>query len=600
MLCDKDSIQLIKANVLLRGAKDYKNIKLDSARLLVDQSIELYQKYNRKKLLHDALYTSGGIHFMNGTNREGILDFEKYIKYYSEHKNEYEVAKGNYKKASCYRRMGVQDSTITYLHKALPVFEKMKNWKDVANCYQVFGMVYTSLKQYEVSQNYLDKALVIFEEDDNIGGQARILTCMGNNTYSSGDTTGCIQFYKRSGQLNEAENIVEGIYVNFYNTANAYFQLAQFDSSLVYVNKANAYRDKLGKRHNYMIRYKQGSIYIEIGENQKGIDLLKEAFETALELDGYIDARDMSNYLSRGYENIGDYRLAHVYARKFAELKDSVITIESNKTINELKAKYETEKKEIQIENLELVNDQQSKMIFGGGIALALISLLSFILFRVYQKVKTQKALIAKSLKEKDLLLREIHHRVKNNLQLVSSLLTLQGRSIDDLTAQQAINEGKNRVRSMALIHQDLYNKENLVGIGVKEYLEKLTSELFQTYRVDKNRIVFSSDIQNLELDVDTMVPLGLIINELLTNSLKYAFPEDKTGKIDVGLYEEDGKLKLVIEDNGVGYDQSKVRDNSFGSTLITALTEQLEGDILTTSDKGTKTIITFNEYNVI
>ena len=80
MLCDKDSIQLIKANVLLRGAKDYKNIKLDSARLLVDQCIELYQKYNRKKLLHDALYTSGGIHFMNGTNREGILDFEKYIK----------------------------------------------------------------------------------------------------------------------------------------------------------------------------------------------------------------------------------------------------------------------------------------------------------------------------------------------------------------------------------------------------------------------------------------------------------------------------------------------------------------------------------------
>jgi len=230
--------------------------------------------------------------------------------------------------------------------------------------------------------------------------------------------------------------------------------------------------------------------------------------------------------------------------------------------------------------------------IIGGGIALGLISLLSFFLFRLFKRVTSQKEVITKALSEKDLLLREIHHRVKNNLQLVSSLLTLQGRGIDDETARQAINEGKSRVRSMALIHQDLYNKDNLTGIGVKVYLEKLTQELFDTYRIDKNRISLSMDVQDIELDVDVLVPLGLIINELITNSLKYAWKGDQTGKLSVSLVKSQGNHELIISDDGIGYDLSQVRDNSFGGTLITALTEQLEGTMKISSDGGTEVSI--------
>ena len=136
-----------------------------------------------------------------------------------------------------------------------------------------------------------------------------------------------------------------------------------------------------------------------------------------------------------------------------------------------------------------------------------------------------QNTIVFEALKEKDFLLREIHHRVKNNLQVISSLLSLQARQIGDKNIQKAINEGRSRVRSMALIHQNLYQNENLTGVSVERYLSNLLSELFDTYKVDSDKITLHFNIQDIDLDVDTMVPFGLILNELISNCLKHAFP---------------------------------------------------------------------------
>lgn len=269
--------------------------------------------------------------------------------------------------------------------------------------------------------------------------------------------------------------------------------------------------------------------------------------------------------------------------------------------IQDLEVKYRKKEQELKINYLDkeietsktILAAQKNKIVYGS-IALALITILSFFLLRLYNKTKYQKEIISKALSEKDLLLREIHHRVKNNLQLVSSLLTMQGRSIDDETAMQAINEGKSRVRSMALIHQDLYNKENLMGISVKTYIEKLSSELFETYKIDDNDIHLQLEIADIQLDVDTLVPFGLIINELITNSLKYAFKENKSGQLSIKMIEDDDDtIKLRIKDNGIGYNPTEVRENSFGATLVTALVSQLEGDIQIDTTDGTDITIT-------
>ena len=235
-----------------------------------------------------------------------------------------------------------------------------------------------------------------------------------------------------------------------------------------------------------------------------------------------------------------------------------------------------------------------------GFIILAVVCIALWQLRKRNKRIAAQNSVINKALTEKDILLREIHHRVKNNLQLVSSMLTLQGRSIDDESALQAINEGNSRVRSMALIHQDLYQKESITGIGVTDYLTRLTNELFSTYNIDPERIKLKTDIQEIDLDIDTLVPLGLIINELFSNCLKYAFPLDREGTLSISLKEYENKLHLHIKDDGIGFDPSTVRDNSFGTTLITALTEQLEGIMLINTDNGTDVQISISDYQIV
>lgn len=296
---------------------------------------------------------------------------------------------------------------------------------------------------------------------------------------------------------------------------------------------------------------------------------------------------------------------AIMISNQLDRIKKEITTTNNEYIIQDLEAKHRKKEQELTIEYLNKQNkskdikvkEQKSKIIIGS-IALGLITLLSFFLFQLYQKIRSQKEIIAKSLKEKDLLLREIHHRVKNNLQLVSSLLTMQGRSIDDENTIQAINEGKSRVRSMALIHQDLYNKENIRAISVKEYIEKLTKELFHTYKISDDRIQLEMDIDDIELDVDTVVPLGLIINELVTNSLKYAWPNKNHGLLSIKLKKHHEAITLSIKDDGIGYTPQEVREESFGATLVSALTLQLNGECEVVTENGTKTTISIIPSN--
>lgn len=311
--------------------------------------------------------------------------------------------------------------------------------------------------------------------------------------------------------------------------------------------------------------------------------------------------------LALAYKGLGQKDHAYEYLAKKEKLANSLFRTEQSRLVAQLEAEYERNEQDQKIDYLDkenqsksLIVSSQKRSLYIGGFALALISLLSFFLFRLYKKVNGQKKIIIKALSEKDILLREIHHRVKNNLQLVSSLLTLQGKSISDQTALEAINEGKSRVRSMALIHQDLYNKENLTGISIKDYLEKLTKELFYTYNIEEDKIKLNLNIEELELDVDTIVPLGLIINELITNCLKYAFPENAEGVLNISIQKVNDKLVLEVSDNGIGYDLNSIGDGSFGSTLITALTEQLEGVIQIKSENGTHVKIVFEGFKTL
>ncbi|OEC88336.1 MULTISPECIES: PAS domain S-box protein [Methanobacterium] len=207
---------------------------------------------------------------------------------------------------------------------------------------------------------------------------------------------------------------------------------------------------------------------------------------------------------------------------------------------------------------------------------------------------------IKESLMEKEVLLREIHHRVKNNLQIISSLLNLQTRCVEGEESISVLKESQNRVKTMAMVHEKLYQSEDLKDINFKEYIESLVSDLFYSYGVKKGTIDLKIDMDNLEMDIDTAIPCGLIINELVTNSLKYAFPcPNNEDIVKVGLKKlQKDNLKLVVSDNGVGLPEDLDMENveTLGLKMVTILVNQLKGNLEVDKTAGTEFRITFGE----
>lgn len=201
------------------------------------------------------------------------------------------------------------------------------------------------------------------------------------------------------------------------------------------------------------------------------------------------------------------------------------------------------------------------------------------------------------SLEEKEVLLKEIHHRVKNNLQIISSLLDLQADYTKDPVTRELFQESQHRVRSMALIHELLYQSADLARIDFAEYADNLAHYLLQSYASEKRNIVLHTDVEPIPLSVETAVPCGLIINELVSNALKHAFPDDRPGQITMTLARGDGqRVILRVADDGVGLAPNHELHNtqSLGLMIVTTLVRQLQGDIQLAHESGTAIAIAF------
>ncbi|HRA60844.1 MAG TPA: PAS domain S-box protein, partial [Bacteroidia bacterium] len=212
---------------------------------------------------------------------------------------------------------------------------------------------------------------------------------------------------------------------------------------------------------------------------------------------------------------------------------------------------------------------------------------------------KQQEKELQESLKEKEVLLKEVHHRVKNNMQVISSILNLQSSYIKDEAAVEMLKESQDRIKSMAFIHESLYQGKNLSHVKFSEYVRNLVSNLFHTYGINKKGLKLKFDLDEVFLNLDTSIPCGLILNELISNALKYAFTDREEGTLSVTLKKlEGGKLKLEVTDDGKGFPKEiNWKDTeSLGLQLVVTLAGQIRGDIQMETKKGTTFTIVFNE----
>jgi len=225
---------------------------------------------------------------------------------------------------------------------------------------------------------------------------------------------------------------------------------------------------------------------------------------------------------------------------------------------------------------------------------------------QLQEQIKKHAKSLQNSLSEKEILLKEIHHRVKNNLQVISSLLYLNSRRIKDDDTLNMFKDSQNRVKSIALVHERLYQSKDLASINFKEYANRLITDLTNSYGVNHKEIKINIDIQNISISIDNAVPCGLIINELISNSLKYAFPrnvENKTEcKIDItAIRNENNEVILSVKDNGKGFSlkSGDKKESSLGLQLVETLVKQLDGTMELDVSSGAAFLIKFKEINI-
>jgi two-component sensor histidine kinase len=320
--------------------------------------------------------------------------------------------------------------------------------------------------------------------------------------------------------------------------------------------------------------------------------------------------------IAEAYEKLNDFKKAVTYNKLYNLLKDSLYNSELTSKMSEIQKRYEDDAHLKQIEVLQKEKENQELKIKQNAnritilivslIALTAITLLVIISNRHKQKTNliltAQNEDILKQKNEKEVLLKEIHHRVKNNLQVINSLLRLQASMIDDPKVVSLFEDCQTRVRSMALIHDKLYSIKDLSSIQVKEYIENLTESLIETYGL-KTKVDLHLNIEAISFSVDTLIPLGLLLNEIISNSLKYAFKDKETGLIDIELKTiEQNKYLLNIKDNGSGFSNDLFNNpqNSLGIELIKAFVEQLDGTIEKVDIQGTAYQIIFQNIGSV
>lgn len=505
---------------------------------------------------------------------------------------------------------GFYSQAAEYYLKSLEVLESTsKETNYIRLVYNNLATAYRFRKENSKSIEYYKKALAMAEETSDSSWTALISNNLGMQYVEIEDYPSAIGYYDKAidlfGQINQS--VYQGI--TFLSRANLYLEMERYAPA---ISDYEAAMELVPESAVPLLHAASiagiGSAYHRMGQPLRAEPFLLSSLEKAEKIDHKEQLKESHRELSEMYEKRRFFDKALEHYKEYKAASDSILTTEQDQAMVDALTKYETEKtlqentlleSQNEITNLRLAASRRRVIYFGLGLLVFVGA--SFWLYQLYRKIQAQNATIQTSLSEKEILLREIHHRVKNNLQLISSLLGLQTEHIDDQRALGALQEGQDRVQSMALIHQNLYKEDNLTGVDMQDYFMQLVNSLFDSYNIREEQIKLKMDIEDVNLDVDTVIPIGLIVNELISNCLKYAFPDDRAGLIEVMLRKEDESLNLTVRDNGVGMspDAEDKLGETFGYRLIHAFKNQLRAELVIDRTDGTAVTLLIHRFEL-
>ena len=510
-------------------------------------------------------------------------------------------------------RKGDRATSIDLFSQALAKMEKINQPDIKAKINLHKGLYYAKYglpEEKKLSLKYLHNSLNYYKNIDVDKNPRELYMIYAELIYQhTGNHQDSVSFYynRVKSVLTNYKNPLAHIW---YYTMFSYelIQQAKTNNKNLNLNKYKEAKENVLKATEIMETYnmKTNSYYPYSFALLGDIDFNTKNFTTALEyyekahasyinLNDYHHATNTLNSIGETYKELGDFAMALKYKAQFY-----------NESLKFEKEKNERSLRENELQ-LNIVSNEKSLARKNNQqiILLIIISLVLILIGFIYHNYKLKQTSNLKlenvnqelntKNQQNELLLKEIHHRVKNNLELVKSLIALQSAQLEDSDTKDAMIASQNRVQSMGIIHQKLYQGDNLGSIEMKDYFLNLGEGILDTFNADeKVKIEYAMD--NLELDVDTAVPIGLIVNELLTNALKYAFPENLKGNISISLSKSNPEtLTLKVVDNGIGKITGlSPKGTGFGSQLIKLLTQQLNGEMTEENQNGTSVLFHF------
>jgi len=570
------SLELAEKN----GNKDgmaHAHIMLSAARVYLGKSVEslnnataalsIYEELKDTVGLASAYKTKASVHLNDADYALALSDYEKAIEYSR-------IKKLPKQESACimnigliYGYLGDNDKAAAQYYESLKISEDMNDISGVSYCKNNIASIYFSQKKYDQAEALFSEALKMgYEINDHI----LIADCQSFLALIYFET----QEYEKAMLANREAYDLDSAQRNYRGIATRCIVFGDIESGRKNYKKAK-YQYELAIENISQVKdnthvlsqcwLQYGRLFQKTADYPQAIEHLNKAILVGKK--GGLREIIYKAYksLSEISQKQGDYKNALGYFENYSIYKDSTLNENNNKNVNQLRS-YN--------------NKQKSNLI-----------------------LTKQKTAIEKQNDEKDILLKEIHHRVKNNLQVISSLLSLQSNTINDENVLLELQEGQNRVKSIALIHQKLYQNEDISTVDFGEYCEELIAYLRSAFNLPGKNYQILVQANDILLDIDTAVPLGLIINELISNSFKHAFVDDDEGQVQVSLkYLEKStdKLILTVSDNGKGMPEKFDIENanSLGLRLVKMLSNQLDGEVSYLNKNGTFVTITLSNTN--
>lgn len=617
----KEIYILINIKALSLNVKGYmynERSEKDKALSSYAESLKLLIKIDDKENIAAVLNNIGGVNSSKGEIALALSYYQRSLKIRKAINDKKGMAYVLNNIGLIYRNIGNCTKGLEYYFRSLSILEEENDKKGEVILLNNLGKVYQSQGNYLQAVKYHKKSLRLKKELDDKKGIASSLIKLGLIYYIQGDTIQAFANYNKSLDISESIIDREGVASSLSALGNLLLDKKESNKALIYFKKSLEINKKIENKEGVVIALNDiASSYLASGNVSKAKTIALKGLDIAQELAYPLIIKKVAETLNKVYVKENNWKKAYEMKSLYGVMDDSLRSIETEKNAIKQQSKYELGKKEQEITLLSTKNnvllkekEVQRLRISKNRIVIVLISIaliLALVLIvainkgnkrkkTIYKLLQKQKEEITIKNDEKTVMLQEIHHRVKNNLQIVNSLLRFQSREIEDKNVLSIFEKAQKRVVSMAMLHEKMYNSADLKHVDIKEYISLLITDLIETYSVGK-KIKLNLLIDNVHFEMKTLVPLGLIINEIVTNSFKHAFIDILEGEIKINIRQlKNNVFEMIIGDNGIGsVDRSQ---SGIGNKLIHIFVKQLNGDIELLKQPGTVYRIVFEEIN--